>query len=88
MSRKHKTIAERALEDFKDMIRQSWTYERLTEEERADVEWIFHIIDVGKILAGDYKHCYVQLHISYLAYLYGIGYGREGSRATEWRNGV
>lgn len=84
MSRQKKTIAERALEEFKDNIRQSWTYERLTEEERAEVERIFHTVGMVKVLRGDYERCYEQITMIYRAYLYGLGYKRNGG-GLHWR---
>lgn len=83
MNGQKKTIAERAFEDFKDMICKSWTYERLTDEEREEVEDLLYQALTDKILGGEYTRCCKQMGIIYSAYLCGLGFRRD--KSVDWR---
>jgi hypothetical protein len=65
---------ENAIYDFENMTKKSWSYERLTEEEKQ--EWkktvdfiIFH--SYGK---GTYRTRWDLMQIAYMAFLNGCGY--------------
>ena len=68
----------RALDDFMEMTEGSWSWQRLTEEEkkRFKSKVLFHTI-----LFGDYRQRYKILNNVYNAYLIGLGYDPMG-----WRN--
>lgn len=83
MNTQKKTIAEEAWEDFAATIRCSWTYERLTDEEREEVEDLLDQARMGKILGGEYTRCCKQMSIIYRAYLWGLGFRRDTS--VDWR---
>lgn len=65
---------EYAVVNFMAMIRNSWTYDRMTVEERRNlgtaVEWA---VDQNAI-KGDYKQRWMILHAIYDAFLAGLGY--------------
>ena len=63
-----------AMYDFNTMIQKSWTYNRMTTEEKK--RWIEVLNDVrcDKCLKGTYKHRWDILQAMYSAYLIGLGY--------------
>ena len=46
---------EKALDNFIDMIEQSWTFEKMTKEERQRLSMLFHHTRTLEILKGTYK---------------------------------
>lgn len=62
---------ENALNDFMEMIRKSWTYNRLTPEEIKRLE-----SDVLRDmpLFGNYKQRFEQLNNVYYAFIVGLDY--------------
>lgn len=72
---------ESALKDYLEMIKRSWTWDRLTEKERKRFEgWI----QKGKWLKGSYKQRWDTLENYYTMFLLGTGYdGPIGWREPE-----
>ena len=72
---------EMAMSDFCGMIRNSWTYQRMTAHEKAQclaaIQWAH---DQG-FLRGNYSARWGVLHSIYTAYLFGLGYD-----GFEWRD--
>ena len=64
---------ENAFSDFMDMIRNSWTYDRMTNDEKERLYKAFEWVECCG-LAGTYKQRFAILHIAYNAFLQGIGY--------------
>lgn len=75
---------EAAIYDFRAMIIESWTYERMTDEETARLSALFDLVE--KRLLGSYEHRWRSLQTIYTAFLSGLGYSginwREGSTVT------
>lgn len=67
-------IKENVLMDFKKMITQSWTYNRLTTEERDRLFKCFESIQTREALKGTYKQRWEILQAIYSAFLLGVGY--------------
>ena len=65
---------EQAIEDFIQMIKESWTYQRLTKKEQDN--FISHLYweRTSKIIKGSYLERYNLLNDLYWFYLLGIGY--------------
>jgi len=76
-------IKENAFIEFVDMIAKSWTYNRLTADERN------HVIDslYDAKLSGTYNQRFEQLHNIYQACLYMLNY-KEQNRNNNWREPV
>lgn len=68
--KKIKIEKEQALEKFMEMIKQSWTWERLTKEE---IERFYECID-RSILFGTFKQRWQHLNDIYFSFLMGLGY--------------
>ena len=64
---------ENAFSDFMDMIRNSWTYERMTGDEKRRLAKAFEWVECCG-LVGTYKQRFAILYIAYNAFLQGIGY--------------
>ena len=74
---------EQALPEFLDMIRRSWTWQRLTEEEKAR---FLDELDAGpssaagKSLGGTFEKRWYTLQAFYQFFLAGTGYRPDGWR--------
>ncbi len=67
-------IKENILNDFIKMIQASWTYNRMTENEKAKIiETLNHVRTIDA-LKGTYKQRWNILNAIYGAFLAGIGY--------------
>ena len=64
---------ENALSDFMEMTRQSWTYERMTWEEKSRCEKALRSASSLGI-QGSYSQRYGALNGVYYGFLLGIGY--------------
>lgn len=64
---------EKAFPDFLEMTRHSWTYQRMTEEEKSRCEKALRNAALLDIV-GSYSHRYGALNGVYYAFLLGIGY--------------
>jgi len=67
---------ENAVSDFLDMIRLSWTWEKLTNDEQTQ------FVNIIPELSGTYLQRYDTLQFMYHAYLAGLGYKPVGWRET------
>ena len=65
---------EEAKKDFVEMTKKSWTYEKMTEEEKIRWDDLVSENSVEKALKGDYLVRWRILQAMYSAYLKGIGY--------------
>lgn len=72
---------ENAVSDYMKMIKESWTWEKLTEEEKTNFEKSVLWSLEQKIIVGNYKQRYMILHALYHTFLNGVGYTNEN-----WRN--
>lgn len=72
-------IKENANHNYIEMTLESWTYDRMTEEEKK------RCIDVLKYskVKGSYDARWEQLHAIYYAFLMGLGYTGHRWRASE-----
>ena len=60
--------------DFLAMISKSWTFARMTEEEKRSCKDLFFSVPCEQALKGDYKARWKVCQALYNAFLYGIGY--------------
>lgn len=78
---------ENATRDYIDMARHSWTYERMTEDERKRCEDALYSCITQTAVKGTYFQRWNVLQAVYSAFLDGIGYDgpfwREPKRALE-----
>ena len=70
-----------AIKDFMDMIRKSWTYNKMTQEEKEKWDDIVYWNMEQGIIKGSYKQRNQIMNGLYHAYLAGLGY-TDGN----WRN--
>lgn len=72
---------ENAVIDFMQMIRKSWTWARLTHQERIDfansVDWAIQ----QNVIIGTYKQRYQTVYALYYTFLIALGYGE-----SDWRD--
>lgn len=68
---------------FMDMIKNSWTYDRLTEAEKRTINR--HLIDKYSLgcIKGTNKARWDILNLIYFTYLLGLGYTPVGWREKE-----
>lgn len=74
---------EDALVNFKEMIYQSWTYQRLTKEEQEQLEKTFKDVAVKKAIKGTYYQRWETLQAIYHSFLLGVGYNPFNWREKE-----
>ena len=65
---------EEVLNKWYAMIKNSWTYEKFTEEERAHLKNVLTSVQVKNILKGTEKQRWNILQAIYYSYLIGLGY--------------
>ena len=65
---------ENAFSDFMEMIRNSWTYDRMTEKERRNLDMAVEWAVDRNAIKGSYKQQWMILHAIYEAFLAGLGY--------------
>lgn len=65
---------ESALYNFKTMIEQSWTYGKMTKQERINWEKVLNDVRTIDCLKGNYNTRWNILQAIYMSYLIGIGY--------------
>ena len=56
------------------MIKKSWTYDRMTKEEKEKVQEILTSGRIKEDIKGTYKQRWQALNAIYYAFLIGIGY--------------
>lgn len=67
-------IKENALKDYEEMIKKSWTYEKMTKEEKERLHNLLYHNTTINSLKGTYNQRWEILHSVYYAYLIGLGY--------------
>ena len=67
-------IKENAVRDFIDMIKKSWTYDKMTKKERYDFLELFGREPYTVAIIGSYRQRWAICNAIYDAYLTGIGY--------------
>lgn len=60
--------------DFNEMIKNSWTYDKMTQKEKETWESVLTSVRTNNALKGNYNQRWSILQAIYGAYLYGIGY--------------
>lgn len=65
---------QKALCDFITTIKNGWTYDRMTEKEKQQLEQVFERLRNGKTLRGNYKQRIEALNDIYYAFLMGLEY--------------
>ena len=68
-------------DDYCNMIFKSWTWERLTKEEKD--RFLGFIYDFKKEIKGTYNQRWNQLHLLYHSFLIGLNYKPIGWREEE-----
>ena len=71
---------EKALENFIEMIEKSWTYARLTKEERERLGQVFHSTQTRESLNGTYLQRWEILQAIYSAFIMALDYKPIGWR--------
>ena len=75
---------ELAYKDTMDRITKSWTWERLTEQERQTfLKTMGNIVFKGGTIVGSYNHRWEVIHSLYWVFLDAIGYKPIGWREPE-----
>ena len=70
----------KALENFIEMIVESWTYDRLTEEERKKLGRVLYSIQTKRSLKGTYEHRWEILQAIYSSFIMALDYKPIGWR--------
>lgn len=65
---------ENVLNDYKKMIINSWTYQKMTTNERERLQEVFNDIQTREALKGSYKQRWEILQAIYTSYLMGLNY--------------
>lgn len=74
---------ENAINDFYNMIKMSWTYEKLNDEEKNKLIELLTSERIKSTIKGDYKTRWSILDSLYYAFLIGIGYNGCSWRIDE-----
>lgn len=69
--------------DFCEMVRKSWTYEKMTEDERSRCWDALHFASSQGFIKGCYQARWGILQAIYKAFLIGIGYSDFNWRDAE-----
>lgn len=64
-------------------IKESWTYDRLTKEEKETFEHIFYSEQIKNILKGNKQQIWQILNMIYYSFLAGVGYSGYKWREKE-----
>ena len=65
---------EKVLEDFEKMIEQSWTYKKMTQEEKNRLVEVFYGGTIENSLKGTYRQRWAILQAVYYSFLMGLDY--------------
>lgn len=76
----------KALDDYKEVIRQSWTYRKLTTEEKERLEETLKHPSIKECLKGNYYQRIDIMIAVYTAFLRGVGYSGFDWREKEMEN--
>ena len=74
---------EKILNKFEDMLKASWTYDRMTEKEKKTFLELLEHPRITETIKGTAKQRWEILDSIYWAYLQGIGYDGCTWRETE-----
>lgn len=74
-------IKENVFVDFYDMIRKSWTYQKLTEKEQNKITYIIFDKRTSEDIKGTYKQRWGALDALYYAFLMALDYDNN----PDWR---
>ena len=76
---------EKTLIQFRDMIKNSWTYDRMTQEEKDNIMDVlsYNNIQTIEALKGTKKQCWAILQAIYSSFLAALNYNSMGWRETE-----
>lgn len=74
---------ENAIKNFVEMIKKSWTYDRMTDREKKIIVDILYNIRTENATKGTYKQRWETLQAIYGAYLAGLGYDSPSWRETQ-----
>lgn len=79
-------IKENAAQDFFEMIKKSWTWERLTEKEKDQFLEAFDTVVYSwansgdRVIKGTYKERWAVCNAMYHMFLAGVGYDNNDPR--------
>lgn len=73
---------EMAKEDFVEMIKKSWTFDRMTDKEKSDCLLMFNLATTDMALKGDYLHRWRILQALYDSFLTALCYY---DNCADWR---
>ena len=76
-------IKENILNDYKNIIFHSWTYSKMTKEEKQKLIETFDNIQTQEALKGTYNQRWAILQAIYTSFLNGLGYDGFNWRETE-----
>ena len=68
--------------DYLEMVKKSWTYERMTKAEKEKLQDLFNGERIKDTIKGTYNQRWETLNAIYYAFLIGIGYNN-----ADWRSG-
>lgn len=74
---------ENAIDNFCEMIKLSWTYDKLTPKERTQLDKTFEDVRTIEALKGNYNQRWQILQAIYNAFLKGCGYNN-----FQWREEI
>ena len=77
---------EKAYNDFFEMIKISWTFQKLTEKEKENLQDVFYSIRTENALKGTYKQRRAVLDAIYFAFLKSLNYEPIGWREEKGLN--
>ena len=70
----------KVFDDFTAMIINSWTYDRMTKEEKDRIIYELNNTETKKTIKGTYIQRWKVLHLMYESFLEGLGYKPIGWR--------
>lgn len=62
------------LNEYIEILKASWTYAKLTEEEKERFNHIFYSEQIKDVLKGKKLQIYKNLNMVYSSFLAGVGY--------------
>lgn len=71
---------EKCLDNFKEMIKKSWTYEKLTDDERKHLEETLNCVATKSVLKGNYLQRWRILQAIYTSFIMALNYEPLGWR--------
>ena len=74
-------IKENVINEFDVMIKQSWTYNKMTEKEKERWNNVLNDKQIKDSLKGKYEQRWISLNAIYHSFLIGIGF-----TGWDWRS--